>query len=128
MGRLAGFTYRDIIRKLKTLKAMTESYVSLNLDEELLALINDIYTDSRYPSAIGLLPKGKPIPETALLFFSFTAEILEKAVSCLQDSDADRLKISQHSISGLYQYAETQISNRFPRYNCGHRVGRSPYL
>ena len=49
-------------------------------DEDLLAIVNDIYLESRYPSEIGLLEDDGLLPtiEQANHFFTFAKEIEEK--------------------------------------------------
>ncbi len=55
-----------------------------------LTAAEDVYTDARYPSAIGLLPNGKPSLEVTERFFCFAKNILDKADNHLKDSDTSQ--------------------------------------
>lgn len=48
------------IHSLVRLYALVRDKISLKPDELLLAEINDVYIDARYPGELGLLPYGKP--------------------------------------------------------------------
>jgi hypothetical protein len=53
--------------------------VDLELDEDLLSMVNDIYLEARYPGEIGLLDDGSmPTIEQANQFFAFAKEIEAK--------------------------------------------------
>ena len=55
-------------------------------DEDLLATLNDIYLESRYPGEIGLLNDGSiPTIEQANTFFLFAKEIEVKIKNELRD-------------------------------------------
>ena len=45
---------------------MTEKYIIFKTDKTLLEQVNEIYTDTRYPSDVGLVPTGRPSIELAL--------------------------------------------------------------
>ena len=47
----------------------------LDIEEDMLASLNELYIDSRYPAAFGLLPHGKPTIEDARKFFEFAREL-----------------------------------------------------
>jgi HEPN domain-containing protein len=46
-----------------------------DLDVELLRELTDIYTDSRYPGDLGLMPTGKPTEEDAARFERFADHV-----------------------------------------------------
>ena len=48
------------IHNLIKLQEMTEKYIMFEIDKTTLEKVNEIYTDTRYPSDVGLVPKGKP--------------------------------------------------------------------
>ena len=54
---------------------MTEKYITIEIDKELLEQINDVYSDTRYPSDIGLIPSGKPSLDIAKRFYNFAVKI-----------------------------------------------------
>ncbi len=45
------------------------------LDADLLRELTDIYTDSRYPGDIGLMPSGKPTEQDAARFEHFADQV-----------------------------------------------------
>jgi HEPN domain-containing protein len=63
------------IHNIITLKGKIEKYIKLDIEHEIFDQINELYTDSRYPTDMGLLPNGKPSTEIAEKFFN-TATII----------------------------------------------------
>ena len=63
------------IHNLIKLKEMTERYITIVVDKTLLEQVNEIYTDVRYPSDIGLVPSGKPSIKLAKEFYGFSLSI-----------------------------------------------------
>ena len=63
------------IHNIIKLKEMTEKYINIDVDKELLEQVNDVYSDTRYPSDVGLIPSGKPSLEIAKRFYNFAANI-----------------------------------------------------
>jgi HEPN domain-containing protein len=68
---------------IKLYSLVRENNISLTLDEDIIAQINEVYIDSRYPSNHGLIPEGKPsvafvtkIYEYSLLVFKEVKELL----------------------------------------------------
>ena len=47
----------------------------LNLDEEGLIFLNDVYIDSRYPADFGILPSGLPDKEEARKAYSYAKDM-----------------------------------------------------
>jgi HEPN domain-containing protein len=67
------------IHNLLTLYGKIKDFIDLELDEDLLSTINDIYLESRYPGEIGLLDDGSmPTKEHANKFYIFAKEIETK--------------------------------------------------
>lgn len=54
------------------------------LDEDILDLLNKVYTDSRYPSGLGFLPQGKPTLKDAKCFYEFAKDILSETKKFLE--------------------------------------------
>ena len=48
-------------------------------NEDMLEALNSLYTESRYPGDLGLLPEGKPTTEDAEEFYSFAKKIYAQA-------------------------------------------------
>ncbi len=63
------------IHNLIKLKEMTEKYIKFETDKTSLEQVNEIYTDTRYPSDVGLVPTGKPSIELAKEFYIFALRI-----------------------------------------------------
>jgi HEPN domain-containing protein len=60
------------IHNLLTLYGVIKEIIDMELNEDLLSTINDIYLESRYPGEIGLLDNGSmPTKEHANQFFVF---------------------------------------------------------
>lgn len=55
-----------------------EQGIDIEINEDTLDQINDVYIDSRYPSNIGLLPEGKPSVNKVKEFYSAAKLINEK--------------------------------------------------
>jgi len=60
------------IHNLIKLKEMIEKDILFETDKTTLEKVNEIYTDTRYPSDVGLVPTGKPSIELAKKFYIFT--------------------------------------------------------
>jgi len=61
------------------LYALVQPYHSLVQDMDMLEKLDAVYTESRYPDEMGLLPFGKPTIEESLSFFKFSRQIWEQA-------------------------------------------------
>jgi HEPN domain-containing protein len=62
----------------------------LNIDEQKLVIIRDVYIESRYPSDIGLLANGSiPTSEDARMFFEFTQNVAKIVLSEIQPQGSD---------------------------------------
>ena len=68
----------DLIR----LHGMVEEFVKL--DEDMLAKLNAIYIDARYPAGIGLLPGGVPTSEDAALLIEYAKSVYESVLNILR--------------------------------------------
>jgi len=67
------------VHNLLALYGTIKEIVDLELDEDLLSMVNDIYLEARYPGEIGLLDDGSmPTVEQANQFFVFAKEIEAK--------------------------------------------------
>jgi hypothetical protein len=51
----------------------------IQLEEDTLAKLNQIYIDARYPASLGSLPEGLPDAEDAVFFYEFAREALAQA-------------------------------------------------
>ena len=57
---------------------------AIDLDEDTLATLNQVYIDSRYPASLGSLPEGLPDVEDAKEFFEFAVNVLSQVKTILQ--------------------------------------------
>lgn len=55
------------------------------MDTTLLNLLDQLYTDSRYPNEFGLLPDGKPTLEEAREFQQFARDIHRRCLELLKN-------------------------------------------
>ena len=60
---------------LVKLNGMIKKIKDLNIDRNKLALINDVYSESRYPGEIGLMPDGMPTDKKARDFIEYAQEV-----------------------------------------------------
>jgi len=78
------------IHNLLTLYGTIKEIIDLGFDEDLLATLNDIYLEARYPGEIGLLDDGSmPTVKQANQFFLFAKEITEKIKGELHKNDSE---------------------------------------
>jgi len=61
----------DLVRLNKIIQKIKK----LDIDREKLALVNDVYSESRYPAEMGLLPDGMPTNKYAKEFIEYAKEI-----------------------------------------------------
>ena len=57
------------------LNGMINETENLGIDEKKLLVINEVYTESRYPGELGLIPDGMPTNEEAKEFMEYAKEI-----------------------------------------------------
>jgi len=78
------------IHDIKRLHKSVDDIVLLNEDEmQTLLMINELYTDSRYPGDMGLLPDGKPTLEDAREFYEFAQDIFDRVCTILNIDPED---------------------------------------
>jgi len=56
-----------------------------SIEEDMLARLNEVYIDSRYPAAIGLLPHGAPSFEDTKAFYEFARAFNQKVIALTGD-------------------------------------------
>jgi HEPN domain-containing protein len=67
------------IHNLPKLYGTIKEVKDLEIDEDLLALVNKVYLDDRYPGELGLLPDGLPTIEEAREFIDY-AKLIESII------------------------------------------------
>ena len=68
------------------LYALVRPYHDLVQDMDMLEKLDAVYTESRYPDEMGLLPFGKPTIEESKSFFKFSKQVWEQAKTELDSS------------------------------------------
>jgi HEPN domain-containing protein len=63
------------IHDLLKLYGIIKETKNLEIDEDVLSEINEVYIEDRYPGELGLLPEGMPTEEEAKKFMGFAREI-----------------------------------------------------
>jgi HEPN domain-containing protein len=82
------------IHNLLTLYGTIKEIIDLELNEDLLSTLNDIYLESRYPGEIGLLDDGSmPTIKQANEFFEFAKLIEQKIKNELNKTDNKELTV-----------------------------------
>ena len=59
--------------------------IDLDLEEDMLAQLNEVYLDSRYPITVGHLPTGFPAVDDAEVFYNF-AETIHRQIKSFIES------------------------------------------
>ncbi len=73
------------IHNIIKLKELIEKYIKIDLDKNLLMEISEVYTETRYPSDLGLIPTGKPSIKTASNYKKFAEDIYNKVLAELSN-------------------------------------------
>ncbi len=64
---------------LRRLFGIIETYgIAIEIEEDILDEINSVYTETRYPSDLGLIPDGIPGVETVERFYALAKSIYHK--------------------------------------------------
>jgi len=60
-----------------------EAGIKIDIDEDMLAQINDVYIDTRYPGDVGLIQEGKPSIKKVKSFYELAKKIYQKVVKII---------------------------------------------
>lgn len=63
--------------------------IHLEMDNEILKRLNELYIDSRYPGELGLLPEGKPSLDSAQEFYAFAKNIHDQIYQALEKANQE---------------------------------------
>jgi len=61
--------------------------LKIKINEDALNLVDDIYTDTRYPTGLGLLPSGFPSKEEAAEVLKITKNIYDNVILYLRRAE-----------------------------------------
>lgn len=73
------------------LSEIVRPHIPLEFDAEMIATLNEVYTESRYPGEFGILPHGNPTPEEANGFYEFALNMFGHIETYL----SERVEIEQ---------------------------------
>ncbi len=65
--------------KLEFLLEKVRSHIAFDADMTNIRRLDEVYTETRYPADLGLLPYGKPTSEDAVKFYEFVKSMYENA-------------------------------------------------
>ena len=71
------------IHDLRRLWEIVSDQFQEALDVDLLRELTDVYTDSRYPGDVGLMPSGQPTEKDAARFEQFAVDVHAKVLAVL---------------------------------------------
>ncbi len=52
------------------------NHIEIDIEEEVIAALESLYIESRYPGSIGLLPEGKPTIDDAKMYLDTARKVL----------------------------------------------------
>jgi HEPN domain-containing protein len=61
---------------IKTLIGIISDHIDIKIEEEIIAALESLYIESRYPGSLGLLPEGKPTIDDAKMYLDTARQIL----------------------------------------------------
>ncbi|XCN73829.1 MAG: HEPN domain-containing protein [Candidatus Electrothrix aestuarii] len=70
--------------KLEFLLEKTKAHLNFPVDMQSIRRLDEVYTEARYPSELGLLPYGKPSEDDARTMQEFARNLHENVESVLQ--------------------------------------------
>ncbi|MCI5150284.1 MAG: HEPN domain-containing protein [Candidatus Electrothrix sp. MAN1_4] len=70
--------------KLEFLLEKTKEHLNFPVDIQSIRRLDEVYTEARYPSDLGLLPYGKPSAEDAQTMLEFARNLYDNVESLLQ--------------------------------------------
>ncbi len=73
------------VHNLFKLHSKIEAFINFQIDIEKLELLDKVYTTSRYPGEVGLMPFGKPNTEEVTEMYEFAKYIYEKTFAMINN-------------------------------------------
>jgi len=71
------------IHNLMRLYDKISNFIDYTVDEDMLEKTDTVYTETRYPGDIGMLPEGKPSIDEAKELYEFAFNIFQKTKASL---------------------------------------------
>lgn len=72
------------IHTLTRLYGSIQNIITFSVDKVMLQKTDTVYTTSRYPSDLGLIPEGKPTKELAVQLCEFAKYIYENTIKLIE--------------------------------------------
>jgi HEPN domain-containing protein len=72
------------IHNLERLLGIVKKQMNLDVDLDIIKRLDEVYTSTRYPSDLGLLPSGKPTIQDAKELFDFAEEFYRNVEKILE--------------------------------------------
>jgi len=73
------------IHSIARLFGVIQNNILFTVDNLMLQKTDTVYTTSRYPSDLGIMPDGKPTKELAEQLYEFAKYIYEKTLEMIDD-------------------------------------------
>jgi HEPN domain-containing protein len=78
------------IHSLFKLYTIIKDKINFSINIEKLELIDKVYTTSRYPSDLGLMPDGKPSIAEAKEMYEFAKQVYENTLKMFNDTTKEK--------------------------------------
>lgn len=75
------------IHNLMRLYDKISEFIDYTVDEDILEKVDTVYTETRYPGDIGMLPDGKPTIKQATELYNFARDIFKNTKKLLTKKD-----------------------------------------
>jgi len=72
------------IHTVARLYGSIQNIITFSVDNRMLQISDTVYTTSRYPSDLGLVPEGKPTNELAVQLYEFAKYIYENTIKSFE--------------------------------------------
>ena len=75
---------KDVPKVHKLQNLISKVDLSIDVNDEIIMILDELYIESRYPGDMGLLPNGKPRVEDAKEFYAFASSLFEDVCKMLE--------------------------------------------
>lgn len=74
------------IHSLQKLFKLVSSHIKIEIDEDIIIALDSLYTESRYPGELGLMPYGQPDTKEAQLYYEYAKKVHSQILTFLTKS------------------------------------------
>ena len=78
------------IHSLVRLFNIVETFINFTINEEEIKILDRVYTETRYPGDIGMLPDGKPSIAEAKEMYEFAKQVYENTLKMFNDTTKEK--------------------------------------